>query len=102
MQNAECRMQIDHSAFCILHSAFCILHSLSPAAQEVVLEAKLIADPANDEIDTVLQTLRPDVKGRHGRKDDGPRLGTGSEITQVNGVQGRLRGTRISLRRSFK
>src|SRR5579884_774340 len=63
---------------------------LAPARQQMVFDAQLIADSANDEIDGVLQRLRADIEGRHGRQHHGTGLCTRGQIAELNKMQRRL------------
>src|SRR5438128_3749717 len=62
----------------------------SPALEQVMLDAKLITDAADDEIERVLEGPRTRVEGGHRREDHGPCLGTECQIAELDGAQRRF------------
>ena len=56
----------------------------------MMLDAQVIADAADDEIDGVLKGLRPSIKGGHGGQHHGAGLSTSGQIAQLNQMQRRL------------
>ena len=73
-----------------------LLTSLTPPLQQSVLDAELIADAADHEIDHVRHALRPGVEGRHCRQHDGPGLGDGRHVRSWITPSGVSRGTSMS------
>jgi len=63
-----------------------------PTLQQAVLDAELIANPADDEVHCVGQRARSLVEGGHSRQHDGPGLGTGGQVAQLDQVEWRLPG----------
>ena len=56
----------------------------------MMLDAELIANAANHEVNCVLNGSRPRVEGGHRRQDHGARFSAGGEIAKLDQVQGRL------------
>ena len=68
----------------------CSDYMLYLQADKPVLNAELIANTADDEIEYILQGARARVKRGHGGKHDSPGFGTDCQIAELDGVQRRL------------
>src|SRR5207244_11314211 len=63
---------------------------IPPPLQQLVRHAELVADAADDEIDSILQRLRPRVEGGHGGQNYSAGFGAGGQVSQLDQVQRRF------------
>src|SRR5207245_1266575 len=64
--------------------------ALVPSMKQVVGHAKLVTDPADDEVDRVLKRPGPSVEGGHGRQDRRAGLRASRQVTELDQAQRRL------------
>jgi len=57
-----------------------------------MLDAELVANSTDNEIDGIGQGLRPGVKSGHGRQDDGAGFHATCHVLQLNHIQRRFSG----------
>ena len=62
----------------------------APARDQAVVDAELIADPGDDEVDQVVEPPRAVIPAGHGRQHDRPGPRDRQHVFEMNEAQGRL------------